>query len=91
MIYLKELEAAGSQAQPAPAAAATLAAATIPSPHLGNEIKEDKIDKGDAAASHANQKPESLQNFEQKALDQLQARNKQQKAKKADSKQERRS
>ena len=91
MIYLKELEAAGSQAQPAPAAAATLAAATIPGPNLGNEIKEDKIDKGDAAASHANQEPESLEDFEQKALDQLQARNRQQKAKKADSKQERRS
>ena len=88
MIYLKELEAAGSQAQPAPAAAATLAAATIPGPHLGNEIKENQID---AAASHANQEPESLEDFEQKALDQLQARNKQQKAKKADSKQERRS
>ena len=77
-----------SQAQPSAAslAAETLTAATIPAQTLDKRTENAEPDNTGAAASGESQEPESLEDFENRAFKQLQARNKRQKALKQDTK-----
>eukprot|EP00435_Cladocopium_sp_Y103_P043215 s1080_g12.t1 len=79
-------EAAGSLTQPSPAAAEALTAATIPCANMSIEADKNNAENTGAAPCEEKQEPDSLADFEQKAFEQLQARNKEKKGKKQESK-----
>eukprot|EP00435_Cladocopium_sp_Y103_P001114 s3938_g1.t1 len=79
-------ETAGSLKQPPAAAAEALTAATIPSANMSSETDKNNAENTGAAPCEKGEEPDSLEDFEQKAFEQLQARSQQQKGKKQESK-----
>ena len=80
-------QAGGCLEQPAAAAAEALTAATIPSANMSKELDKKEAENTDAATPGESQDHDSLEDFEKKAFEQLQARSSKQKGNKQDGRQ----